>query len=116
MIAFASNNKLEAEGLSFHVGSQCTNPENCNQASAATAIAQIIGKIIRKIIGKAVRGGKLCCCQRTYETACLSKAFSFFTRTFEFRPLWSYFSRRSGGRSSGVPSSKPPFNWKKLNV
>jgi len=40
------------------------------------------------------------------------EAFNFFTRTFEFRPLWSYFSRRSGGRSSGVPSAKPPFDWK----
>jgi ornithine decarboxylase len=112
LIAFAHNNKLEVEGLSFHVGSQCTNPKNYSQAlhlaagifaeakergfnlklldigggfpahyddtvppaeldrlfpepieilaepgrflvaSAATAIA--------KIIGKAVRGGKLC--------------------------------------------------------
>jgi ornithine decarboxylase len=32
LIAFAHNNKLEVEGLSFHVGSQCTNPENYNQA------------------------------------------------------------------------------------
>lgn len=28
LIAFAHNNKLEVEGLSFHVGSQCTNPKN----------------------------------------------------------------------------------------
>jgi ornithine decarboxylase len=32
LIAFAHNNKLEVEGLSFHVGSQCTNPENYIQA------------------------------------------------------------------------------------
>jgi ornithine decarboxylase len=32
LIAFAHNNKLEVEGLSFHVGSQCTNLENYNQA------------------------------------------------------------------------------------
>src|SRR5262249_46264707 len=38
--------------------------------------------------------------------------FNFFTSTFEWRPLWSYFSRRAGGRSSGVPSAKPPFDWK----
>src|SRR5580692_9324517 len=30
--AFAHNNKLEVEGLSFHVGSQCTNPTNYSQA------------------------------------------------------------------------------------
>lgn len=32
LIAFAQNNKLEVEGLSFHVGSQCTNPTNYSQA------------------------------------------------------------------------------------
>jgi ornithine decarboxylase len=32
LISFAHNNKLEVEGLSFHVGSQCTNPENYSQA------------------------------------------------------------------------------------
>src|SRR5262249_11191164 len=32
LIAFAHNNKLEVEGLSFHVGSQCTNPGNYIQA------------------------------------------------------------------------------------
>jgi ornithine decarboxylase len=32
LIAFAHNNKLDVEGLSFHVGSQCTNLENYNQA------------------------------------------------------------------------------------
>ncbi|MBV8228721.1 MAG: type III PLP-dependent enzyme [Planctomycetaceae bacterium] len=32
LIAFAFNNKLEVEGLSFHVGSQCTNPQNYVQA------------------------------------------------------------------------------------
>ena len=37
---------------------------------------------------------------------------SFLTRTLERRPLWSYFSRRPGGRSSGVPSVKPPLDWK----
>ena len=37
---------------------------------------------------------------------------SFLTRTLERRPLWSYFSRRPGGRSSGVPSMKPPLDWK----
>jgi ornithine decarboxylase len=28
LLAFATNNKLVVEGLSFHVGSQCTNPQN----------------------------------------------------------------------------------------
>jgi len=32
LIAFARNNKLEVEGLSFHVGSQCTNVQNYVQA------------------------------------------------------------------------------------
>jgi len=32
LIAFAYNNKLKVEGLSFHVGSQCTNPKNYSQA------------------------------------------------------------------------------------
>jgi len=32
LMAFAQNNKLEVEGLSFHVGSQCTNPANYTQA------------------------------------------------------------------------------------
>jgi ornithine decarboxylase len=32
LIAFAHNNKLEVEGLSFHVGSQCTNMQNYSQA------------------------------------------------------------------------------------
>jgi ornithine decarboxylase len=32
LIAFAHNNKLKVEGLSFHVGSQCTNPENYSHA------------------------------------------------------------------------------------
>jgi ornithine decarboxylase len=32
LIAFAHNNRLEVEGLSFHVGSQCTNPQNYIQA------------------------------------------------------------------------------------
>src|SRR3974390_2748746 len=32
LIAFAHNNRLEVEGLSFHVGSQCTNPQNYVQA------------------------------------------------------------------------------------
>src|SRR5271163_3491331 len=32
LIAFAHNNKLEVEGLSFHVGSQCTNPKNYSQS------------------------------------------------------------------------------------
>ena len=32
LIAFARNNKLEVEGLSFHVGSQCTNPKNYSDA------------------------------------------------------------------------------------
>jgi hypothetical protein len=36
--------------------------------------------------------------------------FNFFTSTFEFRPLCSYFSRRPGGKSSGVPSAKPPLD------
>jgi ornithine decarboxylase len=32
LITFAHNNGLTVEGLSFHVGSQCTNPENYVQA------------------------------------------------------------------------------------
>ena len=32
LIAFAHNNKLQVEGLSFHVGSQCTNVQNYIQA------------------------------------------------------------------------------------
>jgi ornithine decarboxylase len=32
LIAFAHNNKLVVEGLSFHVGSQCTNPQNYIQS------------------------------------------------------------------------------------
>ena len=32
LIAFAHNNKLEVEGVSFHVGSQCTNVQNYIQA------------------------------------------------------------------------------------
>ena len=32
LITFARNNKLEVEGLSFHVGSQCTNVQNYIQA------------------------------------------------------------------------------------
>jgi ornithine decarboxylase len=32
LITFAQNNKLEVEGLSFHVGSQCTNPKNYSEA------------------------------------------------------------------------------------
>jgi ornithine decarboxylase len=32
LIAFAHNNKLEVKGLSFHVGSQCTNIQNYIQA------------------------------------------------------------------------------------
>src|SRR5262249_46415979 len=32
LIAFAHNNKLAVEGLSFHVGSQCTNVQNYVQA------------------------------------------------------------------------------------
>ena len=36
--------------------------------------------------------------------------FSFFSNTLELRPLLSYFSRRPGGKSSGVPSMKPPLD------
>src|SRR5262245_8800342 len=32
LMSFAQNNKLEVEGLSFHVGSQCTNVQNYVQA------------------------------------------------------------------------------------
>ncbi len=32
LMAFAHDHKLEVEGLSFHVGSQCTNPRNYSQA------------------------------------------------------------------------------------
>src|ERR1700728_4249553 len=37
LIAFAHNNKLEVEGLSFHVGSQCTNPQTYVQAIQISA-------------------------------------------------------------------------------
>jgi len=37
LIAFARNNKLEVEGLSFHVGSQCTNVQNYVQALSMAA-------------------------------------------------------------------------------
>lgn len=37
LIAFAHNNKLEVEGLSFHVGSQCTNPKNYSEALSLAA-------------------------------------------------------------------------------
>jgi ornithine decarboxylase len=37
LIAFAHNNKLEVEGLSFHVGSQCTNVQNYVQALSLAA-------------------------------------------------------------------------------
>jgi ornithine decarboxylase len=37
LITFAHNNGLVVEGLSFHVGSQCTNPENYIQAIQLSA-------------------------------------------------------------------------------
>ena len=37
LITFARNNKLEVEGLSFHVGSQCTNVQNYIQAIQTSA-------------------------------------------------------------------------------
>src|SRR5262245_46095984 len=37
LMVFARNNKLEVEGLSFHVGSQCTNVQNYIQALHLTA-------------------------------------------------------------------------------
>jgi ornithine decarboxylase len=37
LIAFAHNNNLVVEGLSFHVGSQCTNPRNYVQALQLSA-------------------------------------------------------------------------------
>jgi ornithine decarboxylase len=37
LIAFAHNNGLVVEGLSFHVGSQCTNPQNYVQALQLSA-------------------------------------------------------------------------------
>ena len=39
-------------------------------------------------------------------------AANFLTSTFEFLPLWSYFSRRGAGKSSGVPSVNPALDWK----
>ena len=41
LIAFARNNKLEVEGLSFHVGSQCTNVQNYIQALQLGARASL---------------------------------------------------------------------------
>ena len=52
------------------------------------------GKVSRIVVNNILRG-------RFHE---------FFTSTFELRPLASYFSRRPGGRSSGVPSAKPPLD------
>jgi ornithine decarboxylase len=37
LISFAHNNRLEVEGLSFHVGSQCTNVQNYIQALQTSA-------------------------------------------------------------------------------
>jgi ornithine decarboxylase len=37
LIAYAHNNNLVVEGLSFHVGSQCTNPQNYVQALQLSA-------------------------------------------------------------------------------
>jgi ornithine decarboxylase len=37
LMVFARNNKLDVEGLSFHVGSQCTNVQNYIQAMHLTA-------------------------------------------------------------------------------
>jgi ornithine decarboxylase len=37
LIAFAHNNNLVVEGISFHVGSQCTNPQNYVQALQLSA-------------------------------------------------------------------------------
>src|SRR5262245_59241957 len=42
--------------------------------------------------------------------------FNRLTSTLDLRPLCSYFSRRGGGKSSGVPSTKPPFDWKYVNA
>jgi len=41
-----------------------------------------------------------------------NRYFSFLTSTFDLRPLWSYFSRRVGGKSSGDPSTNPPLDMK----
>ncbi len=49
--------------------------------------------------------------ERCESRAALTR-YSFFSSTFDRRPLASYFARRAGGRSSGVPSTKPPFAWK----
>lgn len=35
-----------------------------------------------------------------------------FTSTFELRPLVSYRARRAADKSSGEPSTKPPFDMK----
>src|SRR5258708_7975555 len=44
------------------------------------------------------------------DTCSSERYLSFLTKTFELRPLCSYFSRREGGKSSGVPSTKPPLD------
>jgi len=46
LIAFARNNKLEVEGVSFHVGSQCTNVQNYVHAlgMAASVFAEAKGR------------------------------------------------------------------------
>ena len=42
--------------------------------------------------------------------------FSFLMSTLDLRPLASYFSRRAGGKSSGVPSMKPHLLVKKVKA
>ena len=57
------------------------------------------------------RNAKLAASAQTGEKR-VQDDFNFFTSTLEWRPLWSYFSRRAGGKLSGPPSAKPPLDWK----
>jgi len=92
--------------------------------SAAFGRTSGAGKSDKKVfdfgIGQRKRFGPLRFYERQFDVKVFSRSqfqlftarfhFNFFRSTFELRPLCSYFSRRAGGRSSGVPSAKPPFD------
>ena len=59
-----------------------------------------------------VRGPVSGAARRGCESRAALTRYRLFSSTFDRRPLASYFARRAGGRSSGVPSTKPPFAWK----
>ena len=77
---------------------------------AATVSGNILRFIKRRLAQPEINNRRAR--QKTAERASSSRygLVSFFTSTLEFRPLCSYFSRRAGGKSSGVPSPKPPLD------